>query len=131
MPRFLGLKSYLTTNRSNITKQQAIRERRSRLSKWGVLREEVAGRLKCPLCFGVPCFVGAAVLLVLVGIYVTTPHLRGKYTNETSYSFRYELIIQDELNPTLLGVLVVQWLAHVPFTSPPPGFDFCSVQLSD
>ena len=79
MPRFLGLASYLTTNRSNISKQDATKLRRSCLSKNEVLRENVADRLKCPLCFCIPCFVVAAVMLVFIGVYVTNPYMKGLY----------------------------------------------------
>jgi hypothetical protein len=77
MPRFLGLKTYLTTNRSNISKQDAAKIRRSRLSKNEILREDVADRLKCPLCFCLPCFLGIAVMLVFTVAYVTNPYMRG------------------------------------------------------
>ena len=87
MPRFLGLKSYLTTNRSNINKQDATKFRRSRLSEREILRENIADKLKCPLCFCVPCFIGVAVMLVLIVLYVTAPYQRGKeifYRTNTS-----------------------------------------------
>ncbi|XP_028408000.1 uncharacterized protein LOC114530610 [Dendronephthya gigantea] len=77
MPRFLSLKSYLTTNRSNINKQDTTKFRRSRLSEREILRENVADKLKCPLCFCVPCFIGVAVMLVFIVLYVTVPHQRG------------------------------------------------------
>ena len=77
MPVFLGLKSYLTTNRSNISKQDATKLRRSRLSEGEILRENVADGLKCPLCFCLPCFVAVAVMLVFIGMYVTSPYMKG------------------------------------------------------
>ena len=79
MPKFLGIKSYLTTNRSNIRKQDATKIRRSHLSKSETLREDIADRLKCPLCFCLSCFVVVAVMLAFIVVYVTKPYMRGMY----------------------------------------------------
>ena len=78
---FLGIKSYLTTNRSNISKQDATTLRRSRLNTNEILRENIADRLKCPLCFCLPCFVAVTVMLVFIASYVTNPYMRGMYEN--------------------------------------------------
>ena len=93
MPRFLGLKSYLTTNRSNISKQDATKLRRSRLSEGEILRENVADRLKCPLCFCLPCFVVVVVMLVFIGMYVTSPYMKGLYMT-------YKIICESQTRKT-------------------------------
>lgn len=53
-------------------------ERRSRISKHELLREDVADRLRCPLCFCLPCVIIVFILLILIGIYVIQPYIQGR-----------------------------------------------------
>lgn len=53
-------------------------ERRARSSKHELLRENLADKLRCPLCFCLPCVVVVFILLVLIGIYVVQPYIQGK-----------------------------------------------------
>ena len=79
MPRFLGIKSYLTTNRSSIRKQESTKIRRSHLSESAILRENIADRLRCPMCFCLPCFVAVVVMFVFIVAFVTEPYMQGMY----------------------------------------------------
>lgn len=53
-------------------------ERRTRMSKYELLREDIADRLRCPLCFCLPCVIIIFILLILIGIYVVQPYIQGK-----------------------------------------------------
>ena len=53
-------------------------ERRSRASKHELMRENIADKLRCPLCFCLPCVVIVFILLILIGIYVVRPYVQGK-----------------------------------------------------
>lgn len=53
-------------------------ERRTRLSKDELLREDIAHKLRCPLCFCLPCVIIAFILLILIGIYVIRPYIQGR-----------------------------------------------------
>ena len=55
------------------------KERRLRLSKYELIREDTAHKLRCPLCFCFPCAIIAFILLILIGIYIVQPYVRGKY----------------------------------------------------
>lgn len=52
-------------------------ERRSRASKHELMRENIADKLRCPLCFCLPCVVIVFILLILIGIYVVRPYVQG------------------------------------------------------
>ncbi|XP_068758794.1 uncharacterized protein [Montipora capricornis] len=52
--------------------------RRTRLSKDELLREDIADKLRCPLCFCLPCVIIAFILLILIGIYVIRPYIQGR-----------------------------------------------------
>lgn len=54
-------------------------QRRTRLSKFELLREDISDRLRCPLCFCLPCVLIVFILLILIGIYVIQPYLQGKF----------------------------------------------------
>lgn len=53
-------------------------ERRTRMSKHELLREDIADRLRCPLCFCLPCVIIVFILLILIGIYVVQPYIQGR-----------------------------------------------------
>lgn len=53
-------------------------ERRSRASKHELMRENIADKLRCPLCFCLPCVVIVFILLILIGIYVVRPYVQGR-----------------------------------------------------
>ena len=54
-------------------------ERRARSSKHELLRENIADKLRCPLCFCLPCVIIVLILLILIGIYVVQPYIQGKW----------------------------------------------------
>lgn len=54
-------------------------QRRTRLSKFELLREDISDRLRCPLCFCLPCVLIVFILLILIGIYVIQPYIQGKF----------------------------------------------------
>ena len=60
--------------REDLTKQ-----RRSKLSKYELVRERAADKLKCPVFFCLPVVVVAFILLVLIGIYIIQPYRRGMW----------------------------------------------------
>lgn len=53
-------------------------QRRTRLSKFELLREDISDRLRCPLCFCLPCVLIVFILLILIGIYVIQPYIQGR-----------------------------------------------------
>lgn len=81
MPVFPGIKSFLTTDRSSITKQETARIRRIRLNKSELLRENLADRLKCPLFFCIPCLLAVTFASVAILMYVTLPYIQGECVN--------------------------------------------------
>ncbi|XP_032219810.1 uncharacterized protein LOC5519034 isoform X2 [Nematostella vectensis] len=58
-------------------------ERRKLLTKFELKREVIAERLRCPLCFSLPCAIIALMLLILMGIFIVQPHQVGRTLQKT------------------------------------------------
>ena len=59
-------------------RQDIAKERRLRANKCELIRENAAEKLRCPLCFCLPCVIVAFILLILIGVYIVQPFVKGK-----------------------------------------------------
>ena len=69
----------LLSGLSKFEKEELTKERRAKLSKYELIRERAADKLKCAVFFCLPVVVVVLILLVLIGIYIARPYQKGKF----------------------------------------------------